>query len=217
MGLFKTTNQFSAENAEKPTYKVVLGVITGSFWIVSALLLFLDAFFGDLSKITNGITGNQLSSPLIIDYVSTKLTFLPIYNQVIFVENIITFCISLMGIITIILIGLALRKNSTSKIWDFIFVAGIIEIFVFSLANTIIKSMFIGFSSSILVFISALLSLIAGVMYFTILPINDIKAGMILIASPLAYLGGAIAIVLLLLLIVSVLYSLILGRPIFPT
>ena len=210
MGMFKQSKRFFSIDSEKPRSKMILGLFTGVSWAVSAVLLFIDAFLVDLVSIQTGISGTVFTSSLITDYPK-NIFFTPIYNQVIHTENIITFCIGFLGILAVIFIGLALREKSTAKIWKFFFVAGIIEVFVFSLTNTILKFIFLGYASGIIALIATVLSLSAGILYFTVLPLNDIKAGMILISAPLAYFGGAIAIVLVILLIVTLVYGWIKG------
>ena len=213
MGMFKSNNRFSADTIDKPLFKIILGVITGSLWAISAVLLFVDALVNDLSTITRGLTGVSMISPLISDHIGDLAT--SVYNQTIYVPNIIALSISLLGIAAVVLIGLSLRTKSTSKIWKFVFLAALVEIFLFSLGTSIVKFLMIGGTSGVLALIAAVLSLAAGIMYFTVLPLDDIKAGIILVSAPLAYLGGTIVTVLLLLFLVSVLYSVILGDPIF--
>ena len=212
--MFNSRSQLLSDNVDKSLFKIILGVITGSFWAISAVLLFIDAIVNDLSTITRGLSGTQISSTFIIDYIDDLLT--PVINQLIYTEQIITLCINILGILSVLMIGLALRTKSEAKIWKYIFLAGIVQVFVYSLVVTILKFVLIGGASGVLALVSTILSLTAGILYFTVLPKDDIKAGLILISVPIAYLGGTVVAVLLLLFIVSVLYSLILGKPIFP-
>ncbi len=210
MGMFKQSKRFFSIDSEKPRSKMILGVFTGVSWAISAVLLFIDSFLVDLVTIQTGVSGTVFSSSLIIDYLN-NVFFTPIYNQIIHTTNIITFCIGFLGIIAVVFIGLALREKSTAKIWAFFFVAGIIAVFVFSLANTILKFIFLSYATGIISLLATVLSLSAGILYFTILPLDDIKAGMILISAPLAYFGGTIAVVLAILLIVTLVYGWIKG------
>lgn len=203
--MFKDSNRFSAEGVEKPKAKIILGVITGSSWIISAVILFIDAFIVDLTNISSG---QILSSSLVLQQVEELIA--PIYNRLVFTIHLITFFISLLGIFSVILIGLAIRTKSTSIIWKVLLVTGIGNLFAFSLATSIIKIVYLGAASSSFGLISTILGLIAGILFFTVLPIDDVKAGIILVFVPLLYLGVAIASVLLLLLLIRGLYGWIL-------
>ncbi len=203
--MFKTSNRFSTKGVEKPKIKIILGVITGAFWIISALILFIDAFIIDLNTVT---TGHSLTSAMVIASLGDLVT--PIYIQLYFTVHLITFFISFFGIVGTVLIGLSIRAKSDTKMWNILLLVGIIDLIVFSLTTTIIKIVMFDLSTSILSLISTILSLIAGILFFTVLPIEEVKAGLIIISVPLAYLGGAIAIVLLILLFITSLYGWIL-------
>ncbi|MHA1199099.1 MAG: hypothetical protein ACTSQF_07100 [Candidatus Heimdallarchaeaceae archaeon] len=205
MGMFKDSKRFSAEGVEKPKAKVILGVITGSSWIISALLLFVDAFIVDITTMSNG---QILSSDLVLQQVGTLVA--PIYNKLVFTIHIITFFISLLGIISVVVIGLAFRTKSNAKIWKILLIAGIGEVFLFSVVSSIIKIIYFGASSASLGLTSAILSLIAGILFFTVLPFDDVKAGIILVFVPLVYLGVTIGSVIILLLLITGLYTWIL-------
>ena len=205
MGMFNDSNRFSAEGVEKPKAKIILGVITGSSWIISAMLLFIDAFIVDITTMS---TGQILSSARVLQQVETLIA--PIYNKLFFTIHLITFFISLLGIISVVLIGLAFRTKSIARIWKILLIAGIGEVFLFSVVNSIIKIIYLGASSASLGLTSSILSLIAGILFFTVLPIEDVKAGIILVFVPLVYLGVAIAIVIVLLLLITGLYTWIL-------
>ena len=205
MGIFNVSNRFSDKTIEKPKAKVILGVTTGALWILSALLMFIDAFLFDLAHV---VQGKLISSDLVTIVVGPLLP--PIYNQIFFTIHLITLFLNILGIISAIAIGLAIRANSNSFKWKFILFSGICEIFLFSLAITILKTYYFGIASSVLALLSVIFTLISGILFFTVLPIEDIKAGIILVATPLMYLGVAIAIVLLILFLITSLYKWIL-------
>ena len=205
MGIFKASSEFFSEDKEKPTQKIIFGIIAGSFWIVSGLLLLFDAFIIDLVK---SISGQILTSSTIISSVESMIA--PIYNVYVLSIHLTTFFIGIIGILSTIIIALTLRSKTRLEFWKIMLETAILVLFATSLVNTILKLIYFNVSSSILPLISTITSLIAAILFFTVLPLDELKAGMILIGVPLAYLGLAVGIILLILFLITELYKWIL-------
>ncbi len=204
MSMFKTNRNHTDEKIERSVYKEILGVLTGSIWIIGAILLLIDAFATALPKT---ISGQILSSSTILPYVARMIA--PIYNQTNFVIHLISFILSILGISVVIIVIVSLRSKINLEKWKKILIAGMFSLFLFSLTNTIIKLVYFNFNLSILVLITCISSLAAVILFFTILTNDELKAGIILVTVPMAYLGGTIGSLLVLLFLITKFYGLI--------
>lgn len=204
MGMFKTNRNHTDENIERSVYKEILGVLTGSIWIIGAILLLIDAFASALPKT---ISGQILSSSTVLPYVEKLIA--PIFNQTNFVIHLISFILSILGISAVIIVVVSLRSKINLEKWKKILIAGMLSLFLFSLTNTILKLVYFNITLSILALITCVSSLAAVVLFFTILTNDELKAGIILVTVPMAYLGGTIGSLLVLLFLITKFYGLI--------
>lgn len=204
MGMFKTNRNHTDENIERSVYKEILGVLTGSFWIIGAILLLIDAFASALPKT---ISGQILSSSTVLPYVEKLIA--PIFNQTNFIIHLISFILSILGISAVIIVVVSLRSKTNLEKWKKILIAGMFSLFLFSLTNTILKLVYFNINLSILALITCISSLAAVILFFTILNKDELKAGIILVTVPMAYLGGTIGSLLVLLFLITKFYGLI--------
>lgn len=204
MGMFKTNRNHTDENIERSVYKEILGVLTGSFWIIGAILLLIDAFASALPKT---ISGQILSSSTVLPYVEKLIA--PIFNQTNFIIHLISFILSILGISAVIIVVVSLRSKTNLEKWKKILIAGMFSLFLFSLTNTILKLVYFNINLSILALITCISSLAAVILFFTILNKDELKAGIILVTVPMAYLGGTIGGLLVLLFLITKFYGLI--------
>ena len=204
MEMFKTNRNHTDENIERSVYKEILGVLTGSFWIIGAILLLIDAFASALPKT---ISGQILSSSTVLPYVEKLIA--PIFNQTNFIIHLISFILSILGISAVIIVVVSLRSKTNLEKWKKILIAGMFSLFLFSLTNTILKLVYFNINLSILALITCISSLAAVILFFTILNKDELKAGIILVTVPMAYLGGTIGGLLVLLFLITKFYGLI--------
>ena len=202
--MFKTNRNHTDENIERSVYKEILGVLTGSFWIIGAILLLIDAFASALPKT---ISGQILSSSTVLPYVEKLIA--PIFNQTNFIIHLISFILSILGISAVIIVVVSLRSKTNLEKWKKILIAGMFSLFLFSLTNTILKLVYFNINLSILALITCISSLAAVILFFTILNKDELKAGIILVTVPMAYLGGTIGSLLVLLFLITKFYGLI--------